>query len=122
MKDGIPEPKTCTIRFFKTDATGKQSVCVAEKEINLSMHFGDQFAEQTYDLDKQGSEDTMNVQSFKIKATFTCAKAKEADTNLLQTCIEWRLQQGPPSESARPVAPRRQTEKRPAQTVTPSAM
>ncbi len=41
VKDGVPEPKTCTVRFFKTDKTGGSAILVAEKEINISMHFGD---------------------------------------------------------------------------------
>ncbi len=84
---------------------------VAEYEINLSMHFGDQFAEQVYDLPRVGNDPDLNVQSVKVKALLSCAKAKEADTNLLQTCVEWRQQQGPPSQSAIPVVPRRQTQK-----------
>ena len=114
VKKGVPDPKTCMVRFFKTDKSGSSQVLVAEYEINLAMHFGDQFAEQVYDLPRVGNDPDLNVQSVKIKALMSCQKEKESNTNLLQNCIDWRQQQGPPSQTAIPVVSRRQTEKQPA--------
>ena len=44
VRDGVPEPKTCTLALLKLYPGGNE-VVIARKEVNLSMHFGDDFAE-----------------------------------------------------------------------------
>lgn len=52
LKDGEPLPKTCEVRFILTNEQGSGTDVVAQKQINLCQHFGDNYATQVYDLDQ----------------------------------------------------------------------
>ena len=59
IKEGVPEKKTCTFSVLKLFPGGEEKV-IARKEVNLSMHFGEDFQELTVEMEKtkyaQGSD------------------------------------------------------------------
>ena len=50
VRDGKPEDKTCTFQILKLFPGGNE-VAIATQEVNLSMHFGADFEEQTIEMD-----------------------------------------------------------------------
>ena len=51
ITDNAPQPKLCLIKLISTDSQGNDTAVIAEKQINLAMHFGTDFAQQIYQLD-----------------------------------------------------------------------
>ena len=63
VKDGVPDEKTCTISVMKLFPGGKE-IPIAQKEINLSMHFGQQFQEVTVDMEPTKQAEGSMVKTF----------------------------------------------------------
>ena len=87
VKEGVPEAKTCTFQLSKLFPGGNE-VVIARKEVNLSMHFGQQFQEQTIDMEVTKQAQGSIIKSFTFRAVITCNDEK--DRELYDQCIQWR--------------------------------
>ena len=81
ISKNMPKDKVCTLQFFQQD-DDNEKVLVAEKKINLALHFGENFAVQTYDLDRVQSSlgDKLHIQSAQIKIEFALQEEDEKST------------------------------------------
>ena len=87
VKEGVPDAKKLTVNVIKLLPGGKE-VVIAKKEINLSLHFGEDYHEATVDMDaiNKKAEGTL-VRSLTYQAIITCRSDK--DRKMFNECIHW---------------------------------
>ena len=99
MRDDAPKEKTCQIDFIRVDKQGQGDTVVATVELNLSMHMGDEYAEQTIMLQQTpaGKVVGLEIQAMRFKARLVAMTDKPKYADLYKICEAWRKTQGPPS-------------------------
>lgn len=88
IKDGAPEEKSLTFQLIKMQPGG-QEVQVAEKEVNLSMHFGSQFEVSEDPLELARGVNGLNIKKFTYEAVIKMTNKK--DRAVYDQCVDWRL-------------------------------
>ena len=61
---------------------------IAQQEVNLSLHFGEAFQEQTVEMEPTKHASGSTVKGLTIRAKISCKDKRDAST--LDKCIEWR--------------------------------
>lgn len=87
VKEGVPEAKKLTVNVIKLMPGGKE-VVIAQKVINLSLHFGEDYHEATVQMDvnNKKAEGTL-VRSLTYQAIISCRGDK--DREMFNQCIHW---------------------------------
>ena len=97
-KKGEVTEKTCTIDFIRVDSKGQGDTVVATAEVNLAMHLGSAYAEQTVNMEPTSAGRAFGLQITQVRfiAAIEASTEKDKYAETFQTCVAWRQQQGPP--------------------------
>ena len=79
VNDGAPEMKTCTFQILKLFPGGNEAV-IATAEANLAKHFGEPYAEKTYELEVSKHAQGSNCRKLTFSATIKPQKDKDMNT------------------------------------------
>ena len=77
VKEGVPEAKTFSLFIVKL-LPGGEEVIIAKKEINATMHFGEEYQEATIELEIDNKKAAGSiVKSMTYQVVISCKEAKD---------------------------------------------